>query len=50
MKRLFSLLLALLLAGSVSRAEGDWLYMINVGKGDAILIKAEDRLYLIDTG
>ena len=50
MKKLFSLLLALLLAGSVSRAEGDWLYMINVGKGDAILIKAEDNFYLIDTG
>lgn len=48
--KLISLLLALLLAGPVSRAEGDRLYMINVGKGDAIIVCVNEKHYLIDAG
>ncbi len=50
MKKILAFLLALLLTGSVSRAEGDWLYMIDVGKGDAIIVHANEKTYLIDAG
>ena len=55
--RMFALLLTLLLFGMAAAAAetpeqsaGDYLYMINVGKGDAILIHASGRYYLIDCG
>ncbi len=40
--------LASLGEASPMQAEGDYLYMINVGKGDAILIRASGKYYLID--
>ncbi|MBQ6645393.1 MAG: MBL fold metallo-hydrolase [Clostridia bacterium] len=52
-RRLLTASLALLLLlGSCARAseDGDYLYMINVGKGDAILIRCQGRFYLIDCG
>lgn len=43
-------ILLLLPAAGETEHPGDFLYMINVGKGDAILISASDKYYLIDTG
>ena len=51
LKLLLSLLLALCLCLPASCEQpGGYLYMINVGKGDAIIVNVEGRAYLIDTG
>ncbi len=51
LKLLLSLLLALCLCFPASCEQpGGYLYMINVGKGDAIIVNVEGRAYLIDTG
>ena len=50
-KLLLSLLLALSLCLPASCEEtSGYLYMINVGKGDAIIVNVDGRAYLIDTG
>ena len=50
-KLLLSLLLALSLCLPASCEEtSGYLYMINVGKGDAIIVNVSGRAYLIDTG
>ena len=47
---LFLILSLLPCAGFCEEKDGDFLYMINVGKGDAILLRASDKFYLIDVG
>lgn len=51
-RKIAALLLSLItLVSSAGHAsDGDYLYMINVGKGDAIIVHAADKNYLIDTG
>ena len=36
--------------GSIFDTQGDYVYFLNVGEGDAILIKSNGRYVLIDTG
>ena len=50
MKRLIMLIIAVLLLTAAAENSESWLYMVNVGKGDAILIHINDRTYLIDAG
>ena len=52
LRKLAALLLSFItLVSSAGHAsDGDYLYMINVGKGDAIVVHVSDKNYLIDTG
>ncbi|MCR4622755.1 MAG: MBL fold metallo-hydrolase [Clostridiales bacterium] len=52
LKKLAALLLSLvtLMSSSGQASDEDYLYMINVGKGDAIVVHAGGKDYLIDTG
>ena len=51
-RKIAALLLSLitLISSAGHASDGDYLYMINVGKGDAIIVHAADKNYLIDTG
>lgn len=50
MKRLFAFMCMVMLLFSCAKASAPYLYMVNVGKGDAIIIQADCKNYLIDTG
>ena len=52
LKRIAALLLSVisLISSSGCADGGDYLYMVNVGKGDAIIVHVSGRSYLIDTG
>ncbi|MBR5010630.1 MAG: MBL fold metallo-hydrolase [Clostridia bacterium] len=52
LRRLAALLLSFisLLSSSGKAFDGDYLYMVNVGKGDAVIIHVSGRNYLVDTG